>query len=202
MGKDGSVMKSLRVPEELFNEANGIFRREGFSFSEAVRLLLEATVREERVPRGLVTKNTEELSDKAAHREAYVDSILNTVLPNPDYKGLSAEEQLLQQIFGEPEEAKDMSNARLREWGDKWGLPDNLSVATLADLHDSGLFGDDPWFGDYDYQVEENDDENVIVLMKFRDNIRDNLEKVSKKLLCKAIKTLMEYDIKEDQNNG
>lgn len=203
MVKGKSITKSFRTTEDQFDQANEIFKREGFSYSEAIRLLLEATIREGRIPRALGTKDVEEISDKAACREKYVDSILNMALPNPKHEGLSDGEKVMRYIFGEPEEARTMTNSALREWGDKWGLPDNLSVATLADLHDSKLFPDDPWFGDYDYDIEDNGKfEDVLVLMKFRENIKNNLEKVKHTLEIKAVKTLMELDIEKDDEEA
>ena len=191
----GSVIKSFRTDEEQFAQANEIYKSEGFSFSEVIRLLLEATIREGRIPRALSTKDVEVVSDKSAYREEYVDSILDMALPNPKYKGLSTEERLLRTIFGGNLEAKSMTNNALREWGDKWGFPDNLSGATLADLHDCGLFPEDPWFGDYDYDIEDNSkDENMMVILKFRENIRDNLDKIRHTLELKAVKTLMEFN--------
>lgn len=200
MPKDDSLVKSFRTTEAQFNEANEIFKKEGFSYSEVIRLLLDATIREGRIPRGLSTKSVEEISDKSAHREAYVDSILNMVLPNPRHEGLTAEEKLLRQIFGEPEESKNMSNASLRDWGNKWGLPEELSIATLADLHDSELFSDDPWFGDYKYENDPSiGSEDLLTVMMFRENIRSNLEKVKNSLEARAVKILMEYNIKDDE---
>ena len=191
----GSIIKSFRTDEEQFAQANEIYKSEGFSFSEVIRLLLEATIREGRIPRALSTKDVEVVSDKSAYREEYVDSILDMALPNPKYKGLSTEERLLRTIFGGNLEAKSMTNNALREWGDKWGFPDNLSVATLADLHDCGLFPEDPWFGDYDYAIEDNSqNEDMMVILKFRENVRSNLEKVKHTLELKAVKTLMEFD--------
>lgn len=192
---NGSVIKSFRTNEEQFAQANEIYRSEGFSFSEVIRLLLEATIKEGRIPRALSTKDIEIASDKSAYREEYIDSILDMALPNPKYKGFSTEEKLLKIIFDESSDSKDMTNNVLREWGSKWGFPDNLSVATLADLHDCGLFPKDPWFGDYDYEIESNSkDEDIMVIMKFRENLKDNLEKVKHSLELKAVKTLMEIN--------
>lgn len=200
MAKEESVVKSFRTSEAQFLEANDIFRKEGFSLSEVIRLLFDATIREGRVPRGLSTKNIEDKSDNAKIRENYVDDILDMVLPPDGDSGKTAEERLLQCIFGEPEDARHMSNAALREWGNKWGLPDNLAISTLADLHDCGFFKDDPWFGAYDYKIDEAHlSETDAVLIKFRENIKDNLEQIKRQMEIKAVKTLMEYDLPNDK---
>lgn len=201
MPKDDSVVKSFRTAEAQFNAANEIFKKEGFSFSEVIRLLLEATVREGRIPRALSTKTMEEMSDKAVYRENYIDRILDMAIPNPRYNSMSAEQKVLRCIFGEAESSKDMTNASLREWGDKWGLPEEFSIATLADIHDSGFFPEDPWCGDYNYSIDGIGDglEDTAVIFKFRDNLKDNLDKIRHKMEVKAVKVLMEYDKKEEQ---
>ena len=201
MAKEESIVKSFRTSEAQFQEANDIFRKEGFSLSEVIRLLFDAMIREGRVPRALSTKNLEDKSDNAKAREDYVDDILDMVLPPVEGSGKTPEERLLQCIFGEPEDAKHMTNAALREWGDKWGMPDNLAISTLADLHDCGFFKEDPWFGAYDYTVDgAHLSEDDAVVMKFRENIRDNLDQMKRQMEIKAVKTLMEYDIDEGKD--
>lgn len=201
MGSEESIVKSFRTSEGLFTEANEIFKKEGFSFSEVIRLLLEATVREERIPRALSTRDMENNVDKAKSRNEYIDGILDSVLP-PDKCKYTAEKRILQCIFGdEPEASKDMSNASLREWGDKWGLPDNLSIATLADLYDSDFLSHDPWDGSYTYKIDTPDQHfnDVAVFMKMRDNLDENLEKVKTAMRIKAIKVLMQQDNEEEE---
>lgn len=199
MGKDNSVVKSFRTTEEQFSRANEIFLREGFNFSEVIRLLLDATIREDRIPRGLSTREMEDQMDAARHRDDYINSIINTAVPgfcdSPD-SGKTAEERLLDTIFGRKDHASEMSNAELRDWGSKWGLPDTLSTATLADLYDSGFLGTDPWSGDYDYDMEcePGCQENMAALVKLRDNLEDNLSQLVRKMRISAVKTLMEYD--------
>ena len=77
MAKDDSVVKSFRTTEEQFDQANEIFRKEGFNFSEVIRLLFDATIREGRIPRGLSTRDMEDQLDAAKHRENYISTIWN-----------------------------------------------------------------------------------------------------------------------------
>ena len=196
MAKDDSVVKSFRTTEEQFDQANEIFRKEGFNFSEVIRLLFDATIREGRIPRGLSTRDMEDQLDAAKHRENYISSILDKAIPNFDGHYASAEERLLACIFGKKQDACDMSNAELRDWADKWGFPDNLSAATLADLYDCGFFAKDPWFGEYDYSVDYDagDIADMAVTHRFEENLKDNISQMARKMQIKAVKTLMEYD--------
>ena len=202
MAKDDSVVKSFRTTEEQFAQANEIFLKEGFNFSEVIRLLFDATIREGRVPRGLSTRDMEDQLDAAKHREAYINSILDRAIPNfsDSTNNVSAEERLLTCIFGKKQNACDMDNSELRDWADKWGLPDNLSVATLADLYDSGFLVKDPWFGVYDYDIDyaDNDATDLAVIHKFEENLKDNLSQLTRKMQIKAVKTLMEYNKTEE----
>ena len=100
MGKDDSVVKSFRTTEEQFEQANEIFRKEGFNFSEVIRLLFDATIKEGRIPRGLSTRDMEDQLDAAKQRDDYINSILNMAIPNFNENYASAEEKLLSCIFG------------------------------------------------------------------------------------------------------
>ena len=203
MAKDDSVVKSFRTTEEQFDQANEIFRKEGFNFSEVIRLLFDATIREGRIPRGLSTRDMEDQLDAAKHRENYISSILDKAIPNFDGNYASAEERLLACIFGKKQDACDMSNAELRDWADKWGFPDNLSAATLADLYDCGFFAKDPWFGEYDYSVDYDagDIADMAVVHRFEENLKDNISQMARKMQIKAVKTLMEYDKVEGEKH-
>lgn len=196
MAKDESVVKSFRTTEEQFARANEIFHKEGFSFSEAIRLLFEATIREGQIPRCLSTRDMEDRQDAARKRDEYISGILDTAIPNFDGKFASAEERLLACIFGQKQNASDMSNAELREWAGKWGLPDNLSIATLADLYDCGFFAKDPWFGEYKYHADNGSDEmkDAAVVHRFEMNLMDNLSQLKRSMQVRAVKFLMEYD--------
>lgn len=204
-----SVVKSIRIPTSLYEEANEIFKKEGFSFAEVIRLVCEATVKEDRIPRGLSTKELETKLDESQMRESYIDSILGMAgIVSKHDRGLTAEERLLKSIFNENKASSDMSNREVREWAKKWGLPDDLSVATLADLHDCGLFPEDPWSGDYTTNIypvkagsREPDEtmQNVMIIMAMQNNLTDNLEKVKKKLQAKAVNYLMQMDNAEEE---
>jgi antitoxin component of RelBE/YafQ-DinJ toxin-antitoxin module len=52
MARDESVVKSFRISGDQFERANEIFKKEGFSLSEVIRLVCDATIREGRIPRG------------------------------------------------------------------------------------------------------------------------------------------------------
>lgn len=195
MAKDDSVVKSFRTTEEQFSQANEIFRKEGFSFSEVIRLLFEATIREGRIPRSLSTRDMESAADTAQRRENYVNRVLDMVAPDKSDGHITAEERLLNCIFGKPESANDMTNENLRDWAGKWGLPDNLSVATLADLHDCGLFKENPWFGDYDYPIDYGTGQfgELMASIRYKQNICDNMEHVKHQMQVKAVNYMMNY---------
>lgn len=203
MAKDDSVVKSFRTTEEQFSQASEIFRKEGFSFSEVIRLLFEATIREGRIPRSLSTRDMESAADTAQRRENYVNRILDMVIPDKSDGHITAEERLLNTIFGRPESANDMTNENLRDWAAKWGLPENLSIATLADLHDCGLFKENPWFGDYDYPIDYSTGQfgELMASIRYEQNIRDNMEQVKYQMQVRAVNYMMNYD-NEIMNNG
>lgn len=188
--KDDSIVKSFRVPESMFEQANDIFKKEGFSLSEVIRILFQATIREGRVPRGLSTREMEVKSDAAKTRENYMNSILAKAIPNFD--GKTTESKLLDCIFGTEKQASDMSNAALRDWASSWGLPETLSVATLADLYESKLFGQDPWDGAYDDALPDDGNftpETVVLICK--ENLKQNLQHVMTELEIKSMKKLL-----------
>lgn len=205
MGKDGSIVKSFRVSEEQFEKVNEIFRKEGFSVSEVIRLLFDATVREGRIPRGLSTKEMESKLDASQARECYIDGILQMAGIVPEnQRNLTPKERLLKTLFNEKSGSGEMSNGELREWAEKSGLPDTLSVAALAELYDCGLFPKDIWSGAYDADIDpvtypgsgESDEDlkSAMIVMECRDNIRDNLEQIKRTLETGAVKYLMESD--------
>lgn len=185
--KDDSVVKSFRTTEAEFNAANEIFHKEGFTLSEVIRLLLEATIKEGRIPRGLSTKSSEVISDMAERREDYIDSLLDMALPDSNYRS-TGEKLLYRIIFDEAQTSKFMSNAQLRDWGASWGLPEELSVSTLADLHDNFL-SKDPWQGDYDFDYPKDEEPaDYITTLKFMENIKHNLERMKHNMEVDAIR--------------
>ncbi len=204
MSKEESVVKSFRIPEGQFEQANEIFKKEGFSLSEVIRLVCDATIREGRIPRALSTKEMETKLDAAQKRESFIDSVLGMAGVVPEkQRGLTIEERLLKTIFGEKCDAADLSNGELREWSKKWGLPDNLAISTLADLHDCGLFTESPWRGAYAANItpvlpfsEKTDDalQNAVTVMEFENNIKDNLEQIKRQMQIRSIKYLYESD--------
>lgn len=198
--KDDSIVKSFRVPEFMFEQANEIFKKEGFSLSEVIRILFQATIKEGRVPRGLSTREMETQSDAAQIRESYMNGILSKAIPNFD--GKTVENRLLDCIFGKETQVSDMSNASLREWADNWGLPDTLSIATLADLYESKLFGQDPWDGAYDEALPSNGNfspETVVLISK--ENLKQNLQCIMTELEIKSTtKLLQDYASHQEEN--
>ncbi len=207
MSKDDSIVKSFRTTEEQFNKANDIFQKEGFSISEVIRILLEATIREGHIPRGLSTREMEPALDDAKFMESYIDDILMIAgIQPPADQGRTAEERLLQKIFPERCGSNGLSNAFLREWAASWGFPDGLSIATLAELHDCGMFKESPWYGIYDADIrpEGRDDTplaSALITMEFQNNIMDNLEQVKREMQARAVKHLMEMDNLESDNS-
>lgn len=197
--KDDSVVKSFRVPESMFEQANEIFKKEGFSASEVIRVLFNATIREGRIPRGLATREMESQSDAAKIRKEYMDNILARAVPGID--GKSAEDRLLECIFGREETVSEMSNASIRDWASRWGLPDTLSVATLADLYGSGMFGRDPWGGVYDGMLEETDDFSAEdALFASRENLKHNLGSIMTELEVRSLSRLLQdYHNREEE---
>lgn len=197
--KDDSVVKSFRVPESMFEQANEIFKKEGFSASEVIRVLFNATIREGRIPRGLATREMESQSDAAKIRKEYMDNILARAVPGID--GKSAEDRLLECIFGREETVSEMSNASIRDWASRWGLPDTLSVATLADLYESGMFGRDPWGGVYDGMLEETEDFSAEdALFASRENLKHNLGSIMTELEVRSLSRLLQdYHNREEE---
>lgn len=204
MPKDESVVKSFRISGDQFEKANEIFKKEGFSLSEVIRLVCDATIREGRIPRGLSTKEMEPKLDDSQTREAYIDSILGMVGVVPvKNRGLSPEARLMKTLFNEGETSSDMSNSELREWAEKWGLPDELSIATLAELHDSDIFKGEPWDGEYDAWIEPvkpcsaepyNALKDALIIVEMQNNIKSNWEKIKNKCQVKAIRYVMEMN--------
>lgn len=208
MAKDESIVKSFRIAEDQFDQANDIFQREGFSVSEVIRILFEATIREGRIPRGLSTREMEPELDDAKAREQYIDEVLAMAgirKENPD--GSSPEQRVLDLIFHKHVKSDDMPSRLVREWAKQWGLPDSLSLATLCELHDCGLFPEDPWYGDYNADISPTDacggtDEHLadaMIMMEFQNNLADHLEQVKRKLQIKAVKYLMEMSNKKEE---
>lgn len=197
--KDDSIVKSFRVPESMFEQANDIFKKEGFSLSEVIRILFQATIREGRVPRGLSTREMEVKSDAAKTRENYMNSILAKAIPNFD--GKTTESKLLDCIFGTEKQASDMSNAALRDWASSWGLPETLSIATLADLYESKLFGQDPWDGVYDRALPADCDfSSETVVMICKENLKQNLQHIMTDLEIKSMtKLLQDYAAHQEE---
>lgn len=197
--KDDSIVKSFRVPESMFEQANDIFKKEGFSLSEVIRILFQATIREGRVPRGLSTREMEVKSDAAKTRENYMNSILAKAIPNFD--GKTTESKLLDCIFGTEKQASDMSNAALRDWASSWGLPETLSIATLADLYESKLFGQDPWDGVYDRALPADGDfSSETVVMICKENLKQNLQHIMTDLEIKSMtKLLQDYAAHQEE---
>ncbi len=204
--KEGKIVKSFRISEDIFERANDIFMKEGFSFSEVIRLLCDATLKEGRIPRGISTKDIEPKLDTAQKRESYIDSILQMAGIVPEkQRSMTNEEKLLKTLFHEDCKADELSNSQLREWAAKWGFPDDISVATLAELHDCGIFPNDPWYGIYDANIQPvnpangRTDENLkdaMIIMSLEDNIKDNLEQIKRQFQTRAVKFLFESNNK------
>lgn len=198
--KDDSVVKSFRVPESMFDQVNDILKKEGFSLSEVIRILFQAMIREGRIPRGLSTREIEVQSDAAKMRTDYMQSILNKAIPDLD--GKSMENRLLECIFGKDETASEMSNASLRDWAATWGLPDTLSVATLADLYESGMFGKNPWDGVYDAVLPDTGFSSEEMLLVSKENLKQNLQHIMSELEIKSMtKLLQDYYRREEDNH-
>lgn len=205
MSKDESVVKSFRISGDQFERANEIFKKEGFSFSEVIRLVCDITIREGRIPRGLSTREMESKLDDSEKREDYISDILRMIGVVPDKQiGMTAEERLLKVLFNESSDANDLNNEDLRDWAKKWGLPDELSIGAIAELHDCGLFKNDPWYGIYDACIEparrtcstkiDLNLQDAMIIMEFQNNIMDNLDQIKRTMQAKAVKYLMECD--------
>jgi len=205
MARDESVVKSFRISGDQFERANEIFKKEGFSLSEVIRLVCDATIREGRIPRGLSTKEMESKLDNSQNRENFIDGVLSMagVVPKKQ-RDMTTEQRLLKALFNEPADASDLSNEDLREWAQKWGLPDNLSIGVIAELYDCGLFKKDPWEGIYDSNIApasrpgsnkiDAQLQDAMVTMECQNNITDNLEQIKRQMHAKAVKYLMEYN--------
>lgn len=191
--------KTIRISGEQYDRMTEILRKEGFTFSDAVRMLMDTTVKEGRIPRAVMEEEDESAEDQAKEREAYVDALLY----DGGFGGSDPRiERLKKAIFG-AEASEDMSAGQLREWGANWGLPEGLSVATLADLYDHSDLTENPCFGKLNAAIkpmtrtgkkETPDDtlETTLCIMEQTENLRMNLEEVKNKMYTRAVKLILE----------
>lgn len=190
------VPKQVRVCGEEFDAANEIFKKSGFTFSDVVRMVISKTIQEGRIPLALSCRENEKMLDDGMQVDRYMDDILAMVGVSDN--DVPAIEKMFSRIFG-PSDASDMNAAQLREWGARTGLPDTLSVGTLADLFDHGPFAKDPWSGGCDADIKQTGtEENMMILMQDMANIRWNLENTKNEMVARASKFLMEFDNPKD----
>lgn len=209
-----SVTKTFRAPAAQFDAANALFNKEGYTFSGAVRLLLDATIREGRIPRCLKpdTKKVDRDSSEAVI-EPFIADILSPITgDSSSTPSITPEERLFNALCGYDRVTSDMTDAELREWASRCGLPDDLSISTISELRDSGLFPSDPWAGEYVYRTEPANSfdsdtpdpalKRTMELMLLRDNLSHNIDMVKHRLKINAVKALMEAECDPKREKG
>lgn len=194
MSNEESVVKSIRVQQELLDRANVVFAEEGLSFSEAIRVFLAKVVDAGRIPRILNDEEISKKADAAKKRTAYIDDALNAVIPHYDDDRPSAADRILNAIFGRSGNSDDVSDEDLLDWGRQYGFSDKLSPAALAELYDCGDYSNDPWFSPYSYETAYDSDEVVELAISHRmeENLKDNLEQVKRTMQIRALSYLLE----------
>ena len=120
------------------------------------------------------------LRKRCSSGKAAVDNICGTLLVGRK-KGETPEQMLVKAIFGE-EKASDMEDGELRKWGASVGLPQKLSLTALSELHDCGLFPENPCYSEDEYRISAQDNATFGA-----ENIRQNMELVKMRLLAGAL---------------
>lgn len=203
------VMRHVRVAEDQYDAAMEVLKKEGFTFSDAVRMLLATIIKEKRLPRALSTKEDEALADESAVRENYIDRLIKSA----GFERGNAEEELYKVIFG-PENVSEMKNSDLREWAQSVGLPDELSIGTIADLFDNWYMPKNPFSGKIDARPNpawahgkgekvtiDSAVQCTLLMMEDQENLRMNLNEMRDKMLAKGIKYLYERYNLNDKND-
>ena len=132
-------------------------------------------------------------SDEYDNLADFLLSELNHIPTEGEVFELPELAKLLDCIFGTEKQASDMSNAALRDWASSWGLPETLSIATLADLYESKLFGQDPWDGVYDRALPADGDfSSETVVMICKENLKQNLQHIMTDLEIKSMTKLLQ----------
>ena len=174
----------LRVSSDTLKKARDVFEQEGKTISKAVRAYLEETVRLGKTPfRVELDEKEQEFNTMSRVEEYAMDNIVGTEF-FPTRSGKSAEERLHESIFGTGL-AKDMEDSELRAWGSSVGLPEGLSLTTLAELHDCGLFPDNVLSPDDKSMRILGNEEHYDVMDEA--NIRQNIALVGMRLLANAL---------------
>ena len=196
-------LRQVRMPNDMFEKASKIFAEDGLSFSGGVRLMLEETIRSGKIPFRPDQKAANEMKKLETRKEEM--EFLNNCLG----LGKTDEQRLFDAIFGKQvKSSKDLDDDELREWGKKTGLPDTLSLTTLGELFDNGVFPKDLW----DCGISANTrlkkqdgselpkaEESSIFFQKTEANIRLGLQESGNNLLKGALKYLYEYDNEEEE---
>lgn len=192
MDENITVIKSYRVDSGTLKKVNTILARDGVTISEAIRMYLKKIVENDGLPRGLIS-NTNDI-DYASNdgQGQYIDNIIHEAFPDDTTGKL-----LLDGVLG-AKNSEDVSDSELRNWAAKWGLPDGLSITTLAELRDCGLYTSNPWIGVYD---TDDDCTELVDILTVRENLSQNIENVSNKMHIAAVKNLMEKISRGELNN-
>lgn len=128
MDKDTTIQ--LRVSSEMAERARKVFEREGRTISEAVRGFLEESIRQGKSAIRPKRSTSEDSYREMLRKE---EECLDTICM-PEYKRMNkpkADEECT---------AEDLSDTELMEWAGSIGLPETLTLSTLADLYDCGVF--------------------------------------------------------------
>ena len=183
MASKNDTNRQIRLPSEMAEEADKVFQNLHITFSEAVRLFLDETIRRGKLPFRPDKDAENQLMLLRKKENSYVDRVLGT--------GASPEQRLLKAIFGSDSGA-EMSDDQLKDWALACGLPVNkLSTSTLEELFDSGLFPKDMWDNGVKINIEPGTENSPLVQglmdVKNMENIRRNIRDVSSKLEANAM---------------
>lgn len=196
-------MRQIRMTNDMFEKASEIFADEGLTFSGGVRLILEETIRNGKIP----FRPDQKVAKEAKNLKMRNDEM--DFLQRCLGIGKSSKQRLLEAVFGETiASSNDLTDDELREWGKKTGLPKNLSLTTLSELFDNNVFPKDLWDCgiDADVRLKKKKDselseaeESSIFFQKSEANIRLGLQESENAFLKRALKYLYEYDNDEEE---
>ena len=188
-------------------QADTLFQKiaaQALKHCDRVRLMLETTIANGAIP---FRPDTEMISE-AEHQKTRTEEmeLLDEIL---GITQTTAREKL-KTLFGElPDHSAELSDGQLREWADKCGLPESLSLTALGELYDTHLFPKDIWDVGFGFETTPNPKyfeegaqrksrEDMMVLKEMELNLRFGIEDVQNQLLKNALTYLYEVDSIKD----
>lgn len=191
--KEQGITLAFRSSAEAANSFKEIVEKHGYTMSELFRQFMEYTVKTGEIPKFAGSKDADKELSIEEKQDRYVDQLIRSTFPGISEKRKSPEDSLIDDLYG-IQKTENMSGEDLRDWGSKWGLPNSLTLSTLAELRDCGMFTTNPWYGEYEYELKDDDTEkreDFLDLMECRDNLTHNINKVAHKMHVRSMKYLM-----------